>query len=79
MPTVKNYFIDAIDDIDDKAIIQSLPTKVIKALGDVQETGFDLRTNQRELFCENGEVNYKLGTRFITAILDEEPSPSKDD
>lgn len=67
-----SYFIKAIDDIDDDAIINSLPTKIINALGDIEETGFDLRENERQLFCENGSVRYRMSKRWITAYLDEE-------
>ena len=59
-----------ISDIDDSLILKQLPAAVLSRLGDLEGTGFDLSLNQRDLFCQNGLVQYVLGSDKITVEFD---------
>ena len=60
----------------DDLIIGQLPKKVIKQLGPIEETGFHLGENRRDLFCTNGTAQYKLGSNLITITMtDNDLSP----
>lgn len=45
----------------DDLIIEQLPKSVVKKLGPTQETGFHLGEMRRDIFCESGTIQYKLG------------------
>ena len=59
-----------IDVIDDKLIISRLPVYIMEMLGKEDGSGFDLNTNRRDLFFDNGRVSYILETHSIKIDLD---------
>jgi len=44
--------------IRDKEVIAQLPTDIVEQLGDLQETGYDLRLSRRDMFYVGGMVVY---------------------
>ena len=54
----------------DDLIIEQLPKKIRKQLGDKVETGFHLGEGRRDLFFENGLAQYKLGSSSISVEMD---------
>ena len=54
----------------DDLIIEQLPKKVRKQLGDKVETGFHLGESKRNLFFERGLAQYKLGSNSISVVID---------
>lgn len=47
----------------DDLIITQLPMAVRQRLGSIEETGFHLGEMRRDIFCTNGDVQYKLGSK----------------
>ena len=58
--------------VDDASVIAQLPTNVVEALGPVQETGYHLMLNRRDIFCEGGVIQYVLGANEATVQLEQE-------
>lgn len=54
----------------DDLILEQLPKKVRKQLGNTVETGFHLGETRRDYFFENGSASYKLGGSFISVEMD---------
>lgn len=44
--------------IADQEVIAQLPEEIVAQLGELEETGYDLRLSRRDLFFENGMVQY---------------------
>jgi len=44
--------------IRDKEVIAQLPTDIVEQLGDLEETGYDLRLSRRDMFYSGGTVVY---------------------
>lgn len=54
----------------DDLIIEQLPKKIRKQLGDKVESGFHLGEGRRDLFFQNGVAQYKLGSSTIAVTID---------
>lgn len=61
---------DVVTILRDDLILAALPKKVLKQLGDREETGFNLSSGRRDIFMTNGTVRYILGGSSIDAELD---------
>ena len=64
------YPIQSIAAINDEAVLSQLPINIVDQLGVLQETGFHLMLNRRDLFYTHGLVQYVLGTRQAHVELD---------
>jgi len=58
--------------VDDSAVLDQLPTNVLAALGTVQETGYHLMLNRRDIYCEGGTVQYVIGDNTTVVQLEVE-------
>ena len=54
----------------DELILEQLPKKVRKQLGDTIGTGFHLGETRRDYTFENGAASYKLGSNIISVGMD---------
>lgn len=52
------------------AILALLPPDIRSKVGDVEETGFLLGTDRRDLFCSNATVQYVLGSDTVYVSFD---------
>ena len=56
--------------IKDKEVMSQLPELIVKQLGQQLETGYDLRLSRRDLFFENGTVQYNPYRPTVTVSID---------
>ena len=55
--------------IKDKEVLAQLPGYVIEQLGEQSNTGYDLVTSRREIFFENGYIEYNPYRTLCTVLL----------
>ena len=68
--TKVEYPIKPITSIDDDKVLMQLPINVREQLGQEVESGFHLFLHRRDLFFENGLVQYVLGETTAHVELD---------
>jgi len=68
--TKVEYPIKPITSIDDDQVLMQLPINVREQLGQEVESGFHLFLHRRDLFFENGLVQYVLGETTAHVELD---------
>ena len=56
--------------IKDAEVVDQLPDLIVKQLGQQLETGYDLRYSRRDLFYENGTVQYNPYRPTVTVTID---------
>ena len=56
--------------IKDAEVIAQLPELIVNQLGQQLETGYDLRLSRRDLFFENGTVQYNPYRPTVTVSID---------
>jgi hypothetical protein len=64
------YPIQPIASINDDAVVAQLPINIVDQLGALEESGFHLMLNRRDLFYKHGLVQYTLGSRQVHVELD---------
>ena len=65
-----SYPINATASLDDDGVVAQLPINIVEHLGPLEESGFHLMLNLRELFFRHGVVKYTLGERKAHVELD---------
>ena len=60
-----------IRELHDAKVIDMVPRDIAARLGDAEGSGFDLRTNERHLFFENGIVKYAVDRADIDVEFDD--------
>lgn len=60
-----------IRELHDAKVIDMVPTDISERLGDAEGSGFDLRTNERHLFFENGIIKYVVNRADIDVEFDD--------
>ncbi len=68
--TKLSYPIKPTASLNDDAVIAQLPVNVVAQLGELEETGFHLILNRRDIFFAHGLVQYTLGQRKVLVELD---------
>jgi len=56
--TKQEFEITPPKNIADQDVLAQLPEDIVKQLGKLEETGYDLKLSRRDLFFENGLVQY---------------------
>ena len=56
--------------IKDAEVVAQLPELIVKQLGQQLETGYDLRLSRRDLFFENGTVQYNPYRPTVKVTID---------
>ena len=56
--------------VDDDSVIAQLPTNIIEALGSIQETGYHLMLNRRDIYFNRGVVQYSIGSKEAVVTLE---------
>ncbi|QNJ25184.1 hypothetical protein SynSYN20_00842 [Synechococcus sp. SYN20] len=64
------YPIKANASLNDDAVVAQLPINIIDQLGPLEESGFHLMLNRRDLFYKHGLIQYTLGERKAHVELD---------
>ena len=67
--TKLKYTIKPLVSIDDDKLLLQLPINVREQLGQEVESGFHLFLHRRDLFFENGLVQYVLGEKTVNVEL----------
>ena len=58
-----------IVDLNDKDVLDLVPLDIYKLLGNADGTGYDLNKDRRDLFFENGVVQYQPNGTKITVNI----------
>lgn len=67
---IKEITIKPVKNIDDKGVLAQLDESILECLGaEVLETGFDLRSNRRDMFFAHGSVQYQPYNKTAKVIL----------
>ncbi len=70
MNTTLQLKITPVTSIDDSKVISQLPKQIRKDLGKDEGSGFDLRTNKRDLLFANGYVRYMVNEPTVDVFMD---------
>ena len=70
MTSTLKFNIKPVDSIDDTAVLDQLPERILKDLGSSEGTGFDLRTNKRDLFFQKGSVRYGTNDKSVDVFME---------
>ena len=68
--TKLSYPITPNASLNDEAVVSQLPINIVEQLGSLEESGFHLMLNRRDLFYTRGCVQYTLGERKAYVELD---------
>ena len=60
-----------IRDLDDNAVARMIPSEILAMLGDSEGSGYNLNTDQRDLFFSRGVATYKVGAADIEIEIDD--------
>ena len=70
---IKKVTIKPVKNIDDKGVLAQLDESILECLGgEVLETGFDLRSNRRDMFFAHGSVQYQPYNKTAKITLNTE-------
>ena len=59
-----------IQQMDDQMVLGMIPTDVLSMLGEYEESGYDLRKDERHMFFARGFVKYSIGKPDIDVEIE---------
>jgi len=70
MTDALRFNIRPVTTIDDETVLNQISTKVLEELGEDEGSGFDLRTNKRDLFFTNGYLRYQVDEPSVEVFME---------